>query len=127
MERRWFYKGNRELAPMAISLSMATGSLAGKVIESHLDENDEMVIDSECEVCRAGHHDTTYTLYTEDDDHEVSHTEFPSLYQVAKLHSGGFFRVLAQDSASKDDVQHLLLRTPKGDLWYPIEQVSPTL
>ena len=70
---------------------------------------------------------TTHTLYTEDNDHEIFHTEFPSLYQVAKLHSGGFFRVLAQDSASKDDVHHLLLRTPKGNLWYPIEQVSLTL
>jgi len=59
--------------------------------------------------------------------HEVPSKCFPSMYKVAKLHSGGFFRILGQDTASKDDVRQLLVRTPRGDIWYPIEQASPTL
>jgi hypothetical protein len=112
MERKGSTKVT-EISPMAISLATVMGSHTGTIQEARL-ENDEVVIESECTVCRAGLHDTTYTLYTEDNDHEIFHPEFPSRYQVAKLHSGGFFRVLAQDSAEKDDVQHLLLSTPQA-------------
>jgi len=62
MERKWFYKGNKNLVGNAIILAMATGSNQGTFVEYAM-ENGEVVTKAECTVCRAGFHDTTYTEY----------------------------------------------------------------
>jgi hypothetical protein len=58
---------------------------------------------------------------------EVQHTAFPSLYKVGRLHSSGFYKVLAQDAQSKDAVRHLCLQIDEKSVWYPIEQIHATL
>lgn len=51
--------------------------------------------------------------------------KFRPSFQKATLHSGGTFYVVAQDAEDKEQVRYLLLCTPQGPVWMPIEQTKP--
>lgn len=51
--------------------------------------------------------------------------KFRPSFQKATLHSGGTFYVVAQDAEDKEQVRYLLLCTPQGPIWMPIEQTKP--